>query len=113
METKSKCPVLGDVRPPAARHTAAAALSNRDWWPNQLNLKILHQNSAKASPLPAGFDQLMARLLARAPDNRFELADYGSTNGTRVGDVRLGKQFLKDGDEISFGAVKVEFKLKK
>lgn len=49
----------------------------------------------------------------KVQDNRFELADYGSTNGTRVGDVRLGKQFLKDGDEISFGAVKVEFKLKK
>ena len=27
-------------------------ISNRDWWPNQLNLKILHQNSAKSDPLP-------------------------------------------------------------
>ena len=47
---------MGEVNPAAARHTAAGALSNRDWWPNQLNLSILHQNSAKGNPLGAGFD---------------------------------------------------------
>ena len=45
METK--CPVMKVTRPAEARHTAAGAMSNRDWWPNQLNLKILHQNSLK------------------------------------------------------------------
>ena len=51
----SKCPVMaGD--PVTQRHTAAGALSNKDWWPNQLNLQILHQNSAKSNPLGEGFN---------------------------------------------------------
>ena len=51
----SKCPVMGDLRPAMARHTAAGAMSNRDWWPNQLNLKILHQNALKGNPMGEGF----------------------------------------------------------
>ena len=50
MTTSSKCPVIGDMRHAAARHTAAGAMSNRDWWPNQLNLRMLHQNSLKGNP---------------------------------------------------------------
>jgi len=50
-----KCPVMGTPAGPY-RHTAASALSNRDWWPNQLNLQILHQNSAKSNPLGENFD---------------------------------------------------------
>ncbi|MDF1755502.1 MAG: catalase/peroxidase HPI [Verrucomicrobiales bacterium] len=53
---ESKCPVMGDVQAGPYRHTAAGALSNRDWWPNQLNLQILHQNSAKSHPLGEDFD---------------------------------------------------------
>jgi len=51
----SKCPVMGQ---PADRnrHTAAGAMSNRDWWPEQLNLKILHQNSPKGNPLGEHFN---------------------------------------------------------
>lgn len=56
MESGSKCPVMGAVRPAAARHTAAGALSNSDWWPNQLNLKMLHQNSLKGNPMGEDFD---------------------------------------------------------
>ncbi len=56
MESISKCPVMGAVRPAAARHTAAGAMSNRDWWPNQLNLRILHQNSAKSNPMGENFN---------------------------------------------------------
>jgi catalase-peroxidase len=41
---------------PANRHTVAASMSNRDWWPNQLNLAILHQNSSKSDPMGAGFN---------------------------------------------------------
>lgn len=52
----SKCPVMGAVNPAMARHTAAGSMSNRDWWPNQLNLGILHQNSAKGNPMGDGFD---------------------------------------------------------
>jgi catalase-peroxidase len=36
--------------------TSAGARSNRDWWPNQLNLKILHQHSSLSNPLGEGFD---------------------------------------------------------
>jgi catalase-peroxidase len=36
--------------------TAAGAQSNRDWWPNQLNLKILHQHAPSSSPLGEGFN---------------------------------------------------------
>ncbi|MEM7143823.1 MAG: catalase/peroxidase HPI [Verrucomicrobiota bacterium] len=38
------------------RHTASSALSNADWWPNQLNLRILHQNSAKSDPMGDDFN---------------------------------------------------------
>ena len=55
MEDISKCPVMG-APAPSQRHTAAGAMSNRDWWPNQLNLSILHQNSAKGNPLGEDFD---------------------------------------------------------
>ena len=51
-----KCPVMGPQVAPAARHTAASAYGNRDWWPNQLNLGILHQNSAKGNPVGGNFD---------------------------------------------------------
>jgi len=52
----SKCPVMGQQIPPSNRHTAAGSYSNRDWWPNQLNLSILHQNSVKGNPLGEDFD---------------------------------------------------------
>ena len=48
----SKCPVMS----PAQRHTAAGAYSNGDWWPNQLNLAILHQQSPASSPMGPDFD---------------------------------------------------------
>ncbi|UPY35886.1 catalase/peroxidase HPI [Sediminicoccus sp. KRV36] len=48
-----KCPVMHG----APRHaTLGAGRSLRDWWPNQLNLKILHQNSALSNPLGKGFN---------------------------------------------------------
>jgi hypothetical protein len=46
-------------------------------------------------------------------DNKFELADFASTNKTWVNGQEIHKQFLKDGDEVGFGAVKALFKLKK
>jgi len=55
-ESAGKCPVMGLLQPASARHTAAGAMSNGDWWPNQLNLKILHQNSPKGNPLGADFN---------------------------------------------------------
>ena len=52
----TKCPVISEMRPANARHTASGAMSNRDWWPNQLNLRILHQNSPKGNPMGAEFN---------------------------------------------------------
>ena len=36
--------------------TAGRGTSNRDWWPNQLNLKILHQNSSLSNPMGEAFN---------------------------------------------------------
>ncbi|MGI9471671.1 MAG: catalase/peroxidase HPI [Rubripirellula sp.] len=54
MEATQKCPVIGAGVP--HRHTIAGAYGNGDWWPNQLNLQILHQNSAKGNPMETSFD---------------------------------------------------------
>ena len=52
-----QCPVIGGShRPVADRPTAAGHYSVQDWWPNQLNLQILSQNSAKSNPMGADFD---------------------------------------------------------
>ena len=50
--TEAKCPVMGG----AHRHTVAGAPTNARWWPEQLNLKILHQNSALSDPMDKEFD---------------------------------------------------------
>ncbi|MCP5072077.1 MAG: catalase/peroxidase HPI [Rhodobacteraceae bacterium] len=42
--------------PVAHGATNMSMRSNKDWWPNQLNLKILHQNSAKSDPMGEGFN---------------------------------------------------------
>ena len=52
MADTTKCPVSSGQR----THTAASTRSNRDWWPNQLNLKILHQHSSLSNPMGAAFD---------------------------------------------------------
>ncbi len=44
MSNNNSCPVIGQTRPTAKRY------SNSDWWPNQLSLKILTQNSAQLNP---------------------------------------------------------------
>ena len=38
------------------KHAASGGTSNRDWWPKQLNLGILHQHSSKSEPMGAGFN---------------------------------------------------------
>jgi catalase-peroxidase len=52
MSEESKCPFSGDT----PQHTTTRALGNRDWWPNQLNLGILHQHSSLSNPLREEFD---------------------------------------------------------
>ncbi|PZO09242.1 MAG: catalase/peroxidase HPI [Lysobacteraceae bacterium] len=52
MNTEAKCPMSGN-EPGSA---APRARSNADWWPDQLNLGVLHQHSARANPMGEGFD---------------------------------------------------------
>ncbi|MFH2012037.1 MAG: catalase/peroxidase HPI [Pseudomonadota bacterium] len=52
MNEDIKCPVTGRTSKPIA----GSGRSNRDWWPNQLNLKILHQNSPMSNPMGEEFN---------------------------------------------------------
>ena len=56
MESEKKCPVLGGPH----KHTAVGTTSNQHWWPNQLNLKVLHQNSPLSDPMDADFSYAAA-----------------------------------------------------
>ena len=49
-DSESKCPVLED-----SQHTLGST-SNQNWWPNQLNLNILHQHDKKSNPMGDNFD---------------------------------------------------------
>jgi catalase-peroxidase len=51
MANESKCPFL---------HAAGGGTTNRDWWPDQLNLKILHQHSSLSDPMGEGFNYTQA-----------------------------------------------------
>ena len=52
MNEQNKCPMMhGGIK-----HTTFGVRSNRDWWPKQLNLKILHQNSALSNPMARDFN---------------------------------------------------------
>jgi catalase-peroxidase len=110
MDDIGKCPVTHGVRPNAT----FSGRSNREWWPNQLNLKILHQNSALSNPMGKGFDYakefkkldwkaLKADLYALMTDSQpWWPADYGhygplfirmawhSAGTYRIGDGRGG-----------------------
>jgi catalase-peroxidase len=50
--TGIEVPVSGDM----LKHTTTGAIGNRDWWPNQLNLGILHHHSELSNPLRAEFN---------------------------------------------------------
>ena len=52
MSDEAKCPFSSG----ALKHTAAGAPTNADWWPNQLNLKILHQHSPLSNPMGEAFN---------------------------------------------------------
>ena len=52
MSSTAKCPFAHT----SGARTTAAAQSNSDWWPNRLNLTILHQHSAKSNPMGADFN---------------------------------------------------------
>ena len=52
MSEQNGCPVTGHGK----SHAAASGTTNQDWWPKQLNLKILHQNSSMINPLGKEFN---------------------------------------------------------
>jgi catalase-peroxidase len=106
MNEDSKCPVTGS--------TVRRGTSNRDWWPNQLNLKILHQHSNKSDPMGEEFnyaEEFKKLDLAALKQDLYDLmtdsqewwpADYGHYGGLfirmawhsagtyRIGDGRGG-----------------------
>ena len=81
--SEAKCPVL------QSPHTATGSSANQHWWPNQLNLNILHQGSAASNPMDDDFDYaaefntldlaaLKADLTALMTDSKeWWPADYG------------------------------------
>ena len=54
MSNESKCPVMHGAR------ATQGSVSNSHWWPNQLNLGILHQHAPASSPMETGFDYAQA-----------------------------------------------------
>src|SRR5579864_5702823 len=52
MENESKCPFTGGARIP----TSVGAMANRNWWPNQVDLRVLHQHSPSSNPMGEAFN---------------------------------------------------------
>ncbi len=89
MNENNKCPVTGRVNKPIA----GSGTSNRDWWPNQLNLRMLHQNSPMSDPMGEDFnyaDEFKKLDLAALKKDLYALmtdsqewwpADYGHYGG--------------------------------
>ena len=112
MSNENKDPVMGGANP----HGAGGGTSNRDWWPNQLNLNILHQHSPLSNPMGAEFnyaeefkkldlEALKKDLYALMTDSQdWWPADYGHYGGLfirmawhsagtyRIGDGRGGAE---------------------
>ena len=87
LEKNGGCPVPHGT--PSGTHMDAGLMTNRDWWPNQLNLKVLHQNSPLLDPMGPAFryaDEFKKLDLAALKNDIFALmtrsqdwwpADYG------------------------------------
>ncbi|MHC4551858.1 MAG: catalase/peroxidase HPI [Planctomycetota bacterium] len=71
MSHESRCPVTGKTASPIGR----GGMSNRDWWPNQLNLKILHQHSVKGNPMKESFNYAEAFKTLDLPAVKQDLYD--------------------------------------
>lgn len=92
MSGESKCPVTGK----SSRMVAGGGTTNQDWWPNQLNLDILHQQSSKSDPMGADFnyaDEFKKLDLKAVKEDLYQLmtdsqewwpADYGHYGGLMI-----------------------------
>jgi len=92
MSGESKCPVTGK----SSRMVAGGGTTNQDWWPNQLNLDILHQQSSKSDPMGADFnyaDEFKKLDLSSVKEDLYQLmidsqewwpADYGHYGGLMI-----------------------------
>ena len=54
-KTEGKCPFSGKASAEKPKHAAGSGTGNRDWWPNQLRVDLLHQHSSKSNPLGEDF----------------------------------------------------------
>ena len=54
IKEQSKCPFTGVGTPP--KHSTGKGQTNKDWWPNSLNLKILSQHSSLVNPMGEKFN---------------------------------------------------------
>ena len=54
IKEQSKCPFTGVGTPP--KHSTGKGQTNKDWWPNSLNLKILSQHSSMVNPMGENFN---------------------------------------------------------
>jgi len=43
----------------SATQNSGISTTNRDWWPNQLNVNILHQNDKRSNPMATDFDPIL------------------------------------------------------
>ena len=92
MSNESKCPVTGRT----SKKVAGGGTSNRDWWPNQLNLNILHQHSPLSNPMGEAFnyaqefksldlDALKKDIIELMTDSQeWWPADYGHYGGLMI-----------------------------
>ncbi|XXF09462.1 catalase/peroxidase HPI [Pseudomonas sp. D2-3] len=55
-KSEGKCPFSGKASGETPKHAAGGGTGNRDWWPNQLRVDLLHQHSAKSNPLGEAFN---------------------------------------------------------
>jgi len=88
MNEDSKCPVTGRAKNP----TAGGGTSIRDWWPNQLNLNILHQHSSKSNPMGEEFNyaEEFKKLDLEALKKDLYALMWHSAGTYRMGDGRGG-----------------------
>ena len=92
MSEQGTCPVTGK----SSKQVAGGGTRNEDWWPNQLNLDILHQHSAKSNPMGEDFnytEEFKSLDLAALKQDLFDLmtdsqdwwpADYGHYGGLMI-----------------------------